>query len=94
MPASIVVGGAGAKSVFTELDSAGNVVATTDTINYVSSDQGVATVDASGNVSAIGAGAATIAGTDATNNLTGSDVITVTAAVSVPTSATLVLTAN
>jgi uncharacterized protein YjdB len=95
MPATIHVSGTGAKFVFTEFDGpngTGNVVPPTGTVLYATSDPSVATVDASGNVAAVGAGTANIVGTDNGNNLTASDVLTVTAAVAA--SATGVLTAN
>ncbi len=109
MPARIVVGGAGAKAVFTEFDGpngTGNVVPPSGPITFASDNLAVATVDASGNVTAVAANpdgsdaTANISGLDpaSANKVTASDVITVGAAAPPPPpvaqSATLVLTAN
>lgn len=101
MPATIVVGGAGATAVFTEftgLAGTGSVIAPISTPVFSSSDVTIATVDQSGNVAAVAPGTATISATDPGNNLTASDTVTVTAAVTPPPpvaqSATLVVTAN
>ena len=95
MPATIHVNGNGAKFTFTEFDGpngTGNVVPPVGVVAYASDNAAVATVDATGNVTAVGAGTANISGTDPGNSLTASDVLTVTADVAV--SATGVLTAN
>lgn len=95
VPATIVVNGNGAKFTFTEFDGAngaGNAVAPAGPINYASDNTAVGTVDASGNVTAVGAGTCNISGQDSVNGLTASDVLTVTGAAAV--SATGVLTAN
>jgi hypothetical protein len=106
MPARIVVGGAGAKALFTEFagpTGTGAVVPPSGPISYASDNLAVATVDASGNVTAVGANAdgsdatANISGLDpaSANKVTASDVITVgKAAAAVAQSATLALTAN
>lgn len=97
MPATIVVGGAGAKFTFTEFDGpngTGNVVAPLQEVQYSSDNVAVATVDGAGNVTAVSAGTANITGLDGGNGLTASDVLTVTAVVPVAVSATGVLTAN
>lgn len=103
MPANIVVGGNGAKAVFTEftgLAGAGNAIAPILTPVFSSSDETIATVDQSGNVTAVAPGTATISAIDNGNNLSASDTVTVTAAVVTPPpppvaqSATLVVTAN
>jgi Bacterial Ig-like domain (group 2) len=95
MPATIAVGGKGAKAVFTEFDGAngtGDVVAPIQTPVFSSSAASVATVDASGNVTAVAVGTATITATDPGNSLTASDTVTVVPGTAV--SATLVVTAN
>jgi hypothetical protein len=96
MPATIAVGGLGAKFTFTEFsglnDTGSVVVPVAGAVTYATSDPGVGTVDASGNVTAVGAGTCNIVGTDSHNALTAQDVLTVTAAVA--QSATGVLTAN
>ena len=95
MPASIALNGHGAFFTFTEFDGpngTGNKVPPIGVVTYASDNPAVATVDSSGNVSAIGVGTANISGTDPGNSLTASDQITVTPAVAI--SATGVLTAN
>lgn len=95
MPASIALNGHGALFTFTEFDGpngTGNKVPPIGVIAYASDNPAVATVDASGNVTAIGVGSALISGTDPGNGLTASDQLTVTPAVAI--SATGVLTAN
>lgn len=96
MPATIQVGGTGAQAVFTEYDGlngTGNVAQDGGAVAFASSNPAVATVDpVSGAVVAVAPGEATISGTDATNQLTASDTVTVTAGA--PQSATLVVTAN
>src|SRR5271170_6649899 len=80
MPATIHVNGNGATFVFTEFDGpngTGNVVPALQPIAYASSAPAVATVDASGNVTAVSAGTAVISGTDPGNSLTASDTLTV-----------------
>jgi len=95
MPASIALNGNGAVFTFTEFDGrngTGNSVPPIGVIQYASDNAAVASVDASGNVTAIGVGTANISGTDPGNGLTASDQLTVTPAVAL--SATGVLTAN
>lgn len=96
MPASIALNGKGAQAVFTEfagLNETGAVVPPVTPVAYSSSDVTIATVDpASGAVTAVAVGTATISGTDSGSNLSASDTITVTPAVAL--SASLVLTAN
>jgi len=96
MPATIQVGGHGATFVFTEFtgpNGTGSVINPVGVVSYATSNPGVGTVDASGNVSAVGAGTCNIVGTDPGNGLTASDVPTVVAAATAQ-SATGVLTAN
>ena len=93
MPATIDVAGHGATFVFTEWSGAngtGTAVPPRGTVAYASDNTGIATVDASGNVTAVFAGQCNISGTDPVNHLTASDLLTVTGALS----ATGVLTAN
>lgn len=96
MPATIQVGGTGATAVFTEFDGlngTGNVAQDGGPVAFASSAPAVATVDpASGAITAVAPGTATISGTDSANQLTASDTVTVTAGA--PQSATLVVTAN
>jgi hypothetical protein len=95
MPASIALNGHGAIFAFTEFDGlngTGNMVPPIGVIAYASDNLAVATVDASGNVTAVGVGSANISGTDPGNGLTASDQLTVTPAIAL--SATGVLTAN
>ena len=95
MPATIKIGGAGAKFTFTEFsgpNGTGDVLPAAGPINYASDNPGVGTVDASGNVTAVAAGTCNISGQDSVNGLTASDVLTVEAEVA--QSATGVLTAN
>ena len=97
MPATITTTGNGATFTFTEYsgpNGTGNVVPPTVGIDYASDNTSVATVDANGNVTAVAVGTANISGTDPSNSLTASDVLTVTAGTSVAVSATGVLTAN
>ena len=98
MPATIQVGGKGAIAVYQEFDGpggTGNKVKPVGTVNYSSDNPGVATVDASGNITAVAPGTANITGNDTGANLPASDVVTVTpAAGGVPVSATLTITAN
>jgi hypothetical protein len=95
MPATVQIGGT-ANSLFQEWtgpNGTGTVVPNAGAIAYTSSDPAVATVDpASGVATGVSAGTANITGTDPTNNLTASDVLTVSAPAAV--SATLTLTAN
>lgn len=63
-------------------------------VNFSSSDTNIATVDANGLVTGVAAGTTTISGTDAANNLTASDSLTVQAVQEVAQSATLTLVAN
>ena len=100
MPAIIVVGGNGAKAVFTEytgLNGSGDVIAPLGPVQYASSDANVATVDSNGNVLAVGAGSCSISAKDTVNGLSASDTLTVQPQVAPPPvaqSATLVLSAN
>ena len=98
MPATINVGGAGAKFTFTEFsgpNGTGIVEAPVAAITYASDNNAVATVDQTGAVTAVSPGTAHISGTDPGTNingqhLTASDVLTVAGA----QSATGALTAN
>lgn len=95
MPATISVGGQGAKAVFTEFDQlagAGNIVPPAGPVTFASDSTAVATVDQNGNVLAVGPGTANISGTDSVSGISASDVLTVLA--DSAKSATLVLTAN
>ena len=106
MPATIQVGGKGATFTFTEFDGpngTGNVVKPSGPITYASDNTAVATVDPTGQVTAVGANAdgspatANITGVDpaSPNKVAAGDVITVIAAPPpVAVSATGVLTAN
>lgn len=94
MPADILIGGT-ATAVLHEWTGPGGTgmeVAPIGPVTYASSDDTIATVDAnSGTVTGVAPGVATITGTDAGNSLNASD--TVTVAVPVAISATLVITA-
>lgn len=98
MPATIVVGGNGARALFEEFSGpsgTGVVVPPIGPVVYASDAPSVATVDASGNVVAVAAGTANISALDQGNGLTASDALTVTAAPPPKAaSATLSLTAN
>lgn len=97
MPATIQVGGLGATFTFTEFSGpagTGSIVPPLQPIVFASDNTAVATVDASGNVTAVAAGTANISGSDPGNSLSASDVLTVQAAQLVAVSATGVLTAN
>jgi len=98
MPASIAVGGQ-ATAVFTEFsgpNGSGSVVAPVGSISFASDNPSVATVDpVSGIATGVSAGTANISGADSGNQLTASDVLTVTGGGSgAAQSATLVLTAD
>jgi uncharacterized protein YjdB len=98
MPATIVVGKT-ATAVYTEWSGpsgSGSALPAAGPVAFTSSDPTNAPVDpASGIVTGVGATTATITGTDATNGLSASDTVTVTAAPPpVAQSATLVVTAN
>jgi hypothetical protein len=90
MPATIQVGKT-ATAVFTEFDAQGNKVPPLGTVGFTSSAPPVATVDANGICTGVSAGSATIVGLDDKDQMTASDVLTVTDPAA---SATLVLTAN
>ena len=96
MPLQVPIGQAGIVFVFTEWsgpNGSGDPVPDAGTINYASDNAAVATVDASGNVTALAAGTANIAGIDSVNGLTASDMLTVTSTTPPPAvSATGVLT--
>jgi hypothetical protein len=97
MPATIQVGGKGAKAVYQEFDGpngTGNKVPPVGTMQYSSDNPGVATVDTSGNITAVAPGTASITGNDSGANLPASDSVTVTAPVQGPVSATLTVVAN
>jgi len=95
MPATLAVG-ATATAVFQEWsgpNGTGVKVAPIGAVSFSSSDPTIATVDpASGLVTAVGPGTATITGTDAGNGLSASDSVSDTPLVA--QSATLVVTAN
>jgi Bacterial Ig-like domain (group 2) len=97
MPATILVG-ATASSLFQEWtgpNGTGTVVPNAGAPAFTSSNTSVATVDpASGVVTGVAAGQATITGDDPANNLSASDTITVNAPSVTAVSATLTLTAN
>jgi len=97
MPATIVVGQT-ATAVYTEWsgpNGTGTALPDAGPVTFASSDPTNAPVDPStGIVTGVGATTATITGTDATNGLSASDTVTVTAAPVVAQSATLVVTAN
>jgi len=94
MPLSIALNSNGAQATFTEFDGpngTGNQVPPVGAVTFSSSATNIATVDpASGKVTPIAAGTATITGTDAGNSLTASDTLTVT---DTAVSATLTLAA-
>jgi len=95
MPATISVGGNGATFTFKEWsgpNGSGHELPPAGPVSYTSDTPAVATVDASGQVTAVAAGNATITGTDSANGLSASDMLTVSPEVAV--SATGVLTAN
>jgi hypothetical protein len=97
MPATILVGGT-ASSLFQEYtgpNGTGTIVPNAGAPAFTSSNTAVATVDpASGVVTGVSAGQATITGDDPANNLSASDTITVNAPSVTAVSATLTLTAN
>lgn len=103
MPARIQVGGKGASFAFTEFsgpNGTGSVVPPSGPITYASDDETVATVDSTGQVTAVGPGSCNISGLDpaSKNSVTASDALTVDPAGPPPpvdaVSATGVLTAN
>lgn len=101
MPASIAVGGKGAKATYQEFNGpsgTGNAVPPVGTVNFASDNPSVATVDALGNIAAVSPGTANITASDsgAPQVSPASDVLTVTPAQqgNTPVSATLTLTAN
>lgn len=95
MPATLAVG-ATATAVYQEwsgLNGTGSKMASAGPVVFSSSDPTIATVDAaSGLVTAVAPGSATITGTDGTNGLEASDTVSDTAITA--QSATLVVTAN
>jgi len=93
MPATLAVG-ATATAVLHEFVSQGGAeVKPIGPVSYSSSDASIATVDpASGLITAVAAGVATITGTDAGNNLSASDSVSDTPLVA--TVASLVITPN
>ena len=95
MPATLQVG-ATATAVAQEWsgpNGTGSKLAPAGVIAFTSSDPTIATVDpASGLVTAVGPGTATITGTDPVNNLSGSDTVSDTPLVA--QSMTVVVTAN
>lgn len=98
MPATIKVGGT-ATAVYKEWtgpDGTGSEIPPLSAPSFSSSDPTVASVDGNGLVTGVGAGSATITGTDHLNSLSGTDTVTVEAPPPPPTavSATLVVTAN
>jgi uncharacterized protein YjdB len=98
MPATILVG-ATATATFLEWtgpNGTGSQIAPVGPVTYASDNTAVATVDPNtGIATGVSAGTANISGTDAGNNLTASDVLTVTAVPPpVAVSATLTLVAN
>jgi len=93
MPATLVVGSTAVAVLheFSGLNGTGAELAPIGPVSYVSSDPSVATVDAaSGLITAVAAGTATIVGTDAGNGLSASDSVSDTPLVA--QSATLVIT--
>lgn len=93
MPATLPVGKT-ATAVLHEFVTAGGAeVAPIGPVSYASSDPAIATVDpASGLITAVAAGVATITGTDAGNSLSASDSVSDTPIAA--TVATLVITPN
>lgn len=93
MPLTINVGGkaTAAPPAFKEWDGpngTGNQVPPVGPLNYTSDNTAVATIDTSGAIAGVAAGTANITVTDAGNNLSATDVLTVQA---VAVSATLAL---
>ena len=98
MPATLQVGGT-ATAVYKEWtgpDGTGDEIAPLSAPSFSTSDPAVATVDGNGLVTGVGAGSATISGTDHLNSLSASDTVTVEGPPPPPVavSATLVVTAN
>jgi len=96
MPAKIAVGGKGATFTFTEFDGpngTGNVVPPSGPITYASDTPGVATVDQTGQVTAVAPGSTVISGIDpaSPNKVAAADVLTVSPVQGVAVSATGVL---
>ncbi len=93
MPATLPVGGTATAVLheFAGLNGTGAELAPVGPVSYTSSDSSIATVDsASGLITAVAPGVATITGTDAGNGLTASDSVSDTPLVA--QSATLVIT--
>lgn len=92
MPVSLAVGKTATAVLEEFVSQGGEQVPDVGPVSFTTSDPTIATVDAaSGLITAVAAGTATIAGLDAGNNLTASDTVTVTA---VATFASLVITPN
>jgi hypothetical protein len=100
MPATIQVGGSGAKAIYQEFDGpngTGNPVKPVGTVAFASDNPSVATVDQQGNVTAVSPGTANISASDsgAPAVPAAHDAVTVVAGnTGTPVSATLTITAN
>ena len=95
MPATLSVGQTATAQLheFTGLNGSGSEIPPIGPVTYSSSDDTIATVDAStGLVTAVGPGVATITGLDSGNGLSASDIVSDTPVVA--QSATLTLTVN
>jgi uncharacterized protein YjdB len=93
MPATLAVGSTATAVLHEFVSQGGAELAPLGPVSYTSSDATIATVDpASGLVTAVAAGVATITGTDSGNSLTASDTVSDTPVVA--TFATLVITPN
>jgi len=93
MPATLSVGATATAILHEFVSQGGTELKPVGPVSYSSSDATIATVDpASGLITAIAAGTATITGTDAGNGLTASDSVSDTPLVA--TVATLVITPN
>jgi Big-like domain-containing protein len=79
----LVVGGKGAQATFTEFDGpngTGNVVPPVGTVVFETDNAAVATIDATGKITAVGAGTCNLSGLDQGNNISAKDSQVVTAA--------------